>query len=655
MLKVMRDSFQHLKWILVLIIVAFVVLVFVDWGAGGAGGPAAASDMSSVAARVNGDIITINEYRRALYFTQQRYEQMYGQALNEQMRKMLNLEQQVLNGLIDERLLLQEARKIDLEAGQDEVRKKILEIPVLNPDGKFIGADLYERYVLTSLNYPTVADFEQDLAREVTIGKMEAALASTVAITPQVAEEQYRRTAENAKIRYVLLPNERAMAGVMVSPEDVQKYYTDNSSKYLHGEQRHVKYLLADSALIRARLKLSDAELRQAYEQKKETFKGKEAVRAQHILIRVDASAAPADDAAAKAKAEGLVAQLRGGADFAALAKEHSGDPGSAVNGGDVGFFERGQMVPEFEQTAFSLPIGQISDPVKTQYGYHILKINEKRPAGYKPFEEVRGQLEMEAIDDRAKAQAREEIARVNTRISQSKPKDEAQIRALANQFVSFNDAKWIDKTGPVFGLGQVQGLTDWAFTAKAGDFGPIIDTQRGPIVPYLAELRPAGTTPLAEIRDRVENDVRQAKSRKAAQDMLASMLPVANLEELATRLGNVKAEEATLTREGYVAGLNGNLQPLVNAVMSANVGAIGGPVVVDNGAVVFQVSEQKKFDKQEYEKAKQGHIASLRQTEARKLRAALLSRLRKDADVEINEQLVPSNAPANAPATPSI
>lgn len=635
MLKVMRDSFQHLKWILVFIIFMFVLLIFVDWGAGGATGR---GTTESFAARVNGDTISLDEFNRTLYLQEQRYEQMYGQRLDEQARQSLALPQRALSSLIEERLLLQEAGRMNLNATPAEVRRKILEIPDLNPGGKFVGAELYERYIKGNLGYPSAASFEELLAKELTLTKIESAIANSIVISPKAAENEFRRRSESAKIRYVINWAERAAENVKVSRDEVTKFYNEKLQRYLHGEQRHVKYLLADSARIQSQIKVDEPALRAIYESSKEQYKVGDSVRASHILIKVD-PAKPEEDATAKARAEQLVASLRSGASFETLAKANSADPTSAAKGGDLGFFQKGQMVPEFENAAFSQPIGEVGSPVKTSYGYHIIKVTEKRPATYQSFEVVRPQLEMTAIDQRAKEQAREAISRVRATLGDSRKTDE-EFRAAANEQVSYNDALWFDKSATINGIGRHQPLVDWAFSSEVGAVGPVIGTSRGPVIPILLGTRPAGTTPLDEIYPAVERDAKLARGREIAKAQLSVALSSArSLDAAASALG-LAPVDASVTRDGFVSGLTGDNQPLIDAAMSGESGQTKGPIVIDSGAVVFQITERKKFDAKEFEEAKDSVMESMRQLEMRKLRASLLSRLRSRSRIETNPSL---------------
>jgi peptidyl-prolyl cis-trans isomerase D len=633
----MRDSFSQLKWILVAVVAVFILFIFVDWGAGGAGGTA---DNRGYVARVNGETVTAREYERAMYYTQKQYEQMYRQSLTPDAIQALGLPRQVLDSLVDQHLLLQEASRLHLTATQEEIRRKILEIPTLNPDGKFVGDELYTRYVTGAMGFSSPAEFEDELAREITIEKIESAMSNSVIVAPKAAQAEYRRTTENAKIRYVLYPANREAALVTVTPQEIEQYYKANTTKYMHGEQRALKYLIADFARIRAGINPTDAELLQRYNSSKDQFKHPAQAHILHILIKVDPTATPQQDAEAKAKAENIVKQLRAGGDFAALARANSGDPGSAAKGGDMGFLDQGVTVEPFDKAAFSVPLNTISDPIRSkEFGYHIIKVLERRPAGYRTFEEVKPSLAQQVADERAKDVARDEIARVLQRLKAQKPKNAQEFTALANDKVSSNDTQWFGKNEAIPGLGNNAPLAAWTFNAKTGDAGDaIVATQRGPAIPYLYGVRPAGVSPLDEIRGRVEADARMEKARQAAKLALARTLPAANVDEVAKKAG-LTAADTTVTRLGNVSGFSGDTAPLVDAAFTSPVGKVTGPIVVSEGALVLQVMEQKKVDAKDLAEHGTAYADIMRQQEARSLRSALLTRLRKNAKIDVNQK----------------
>jgi peptidyl-prolyl cis-trans isomerase D len=646
MLKVMRESFQHLKWVLLAVVAAFIFgFVFIDMGLGGSGGNSNPNQARTYAARVNGETISVIDYQRAMRNYTEMYRQMYGQQFTPEMAEAMGLPRQVLDSLIDQRLMLQEARRLNLDADSAEIRKKLLSMPTFSDNGQFVGMEHYTRYVTGTLGYPSAAAFEQDLGEEIALSKFESALQNSIVISPKAAEAEYRRMNESAKVRFVLYPAAREQANVTVTPQEVDAYYRNTQAKYMHAEQRQVRYLLADANLLRSRITVSDADLRQRYEATKDQYKTNESAHVLHILVKVDPGAAPDVDTAARTEAQQVVQQLRAGGDFGALARAHSDDPSSSGSGGDMGFVERNQTVPVFDQAIFTLPLNSISDPIRSQeFGYHIVKVLERKPAGTRSFDEVKSEIAASISDERAKEQGRNEINRIAAALKQKKPAAVTEFTAYANDIVSSNDTGWFAKTDAIPGLGFNQPLSTWVFAAKQGDVGEAVGTQRGIAIPYVAVIRPAGTTPLAEIRPKVEADARLAKAGDVARNALtAAMSGSPNIDAVATKVG-VPATEATLNRQGQAPGFSGDTSALVDAAMKAGVGQMAGPVVLPEGAVAFQVVEQKKVTPEELTKNSGSHLDALRQQQARSLRSSLLQRLRKDAKVEINDTLF-SNA----------
>lgn len=651
MLKVMRDSFHHLRWVLLAVVAAFIFgFVFIDMGMGGGGFGGAQDDMA-FAARVNGETITFNDYQRALKNVESMYQQQFGQQFTPEMSQMMNLPNQVINMLVDQRLLTQEAHRLSLEASPEEVRRKLLSIPTFTENGKFIGMELYNRYITGPLGYSSAAEFEEDLGREIALQKIESALQHSVMLSPKAIDAEYRRTNENAKVRYVLLPVAEAEA-LTVSPAEVEAYYKAHQAEFTHGEQRKVRYILADYGKIRGEVKPTEAELRKLYEQNKENYLRPASAHVLHILVKSEPGATPQADAAAKAKAEGIVAQLRGGADFAALARANSEDPSSSGNGGDMGWVDMGKTVEPFERAIFSIPLNTISDPIRSQeYGYHIVKVVERRDQTVQPFEEARPALAARAANDMSRDIARAEINRVNAAIKQNKPANAQAFAALATGRLTSNDSGWVGRNEPVGGLGNNQPLSQWIFAAEQGDISDPIGTSQGVAIAYVEDTRPAGISTLAEVRERVEQEAKRQKAREAASAQLAQMLLGApNVDAVAQKAGR-SASEVTVNRQGNIPGLNGDTSAFVDAALKANVGQVTGPVIVGDGAVVFQVLEQKRVTDQELAENRAAFADRMREQQARQLRSVLVDRLRKTSSVEINDSIT---RPTTTPARPA-
>jgi peptidyl-prolyl cis-trans isomerase D len=646
MLKVMRDSFHHLKWVLLVVVAAFIFgFVFLNMGMRGVlGGDQ--EQARNYAARVNGETIGFDDYNRALKNIEDMYRQQFGGQFTPEMAQQLNLPTQVVNMLVDQRLLTQEAARLNLTASPEEVRRKLMEIPNFTENGKFIGMELYNNYV-GRLGYANPSEFEEDLGREIALQKMESALQNSVVLSPKAIDAEYRRANENAKVRYVLLPS-APLETVTVSQADIDAYYKAHQSDYTHGDQRKIRYILADYQKIRSEIVPSDAELRRAYETSKNDFKRPASAKVLHILIKSDQTATPQADAAARAKAQSIVAQLRGGADFATLARQNSEDPSSSGNGGDMGWVDMGMTVEPFERAIFSIPLNQISDPVKTtEYGYHIVKVTERRNESVQSFEDARPALAARLANDMSRDIAKAEINRVNAQIKQKKPANAAEFVALATGRLTSNDSGWFGRSEAIGGLGNNAPLSQWVFAAKTGDVSDPIGTPRGVAIAFVEMERGAGVATLADVRERVEQDAKRQKAREAARAQLATLMAGAPSLEAVAAKGTRPPQEVTVTHQGTIAGLTGDTGAFVDATLKGTVGQVQGPVAVGDGAVAFQVVEQKKVTDAEMAQNRASFATRMREQQARQLRSVLVDRLRKTAEVEINDTITrPTTTP---------
>lgn len=651
MLKLMRDSLKHLKWVLIFVVAVFVLFAFAEWGGGGMlGGMGAAS--AGFAARVNGDPVTIPDYQRALFRTIQQYEQIYGQRLTPEMQAQLDLPNQVLNSLVDQQLMIQEARRLGLDPAEAEIRKAILEIPALSPNGQFVGEELYSRFVTAQLGYPSAAAFERDLARDLMLAKLNSALMTSIAIPTEQVEREFRRRNESARVRFFLAPAALYADAINVTPEEVESFYRANASRYSHPEQRRIEYLLADQERIASQTNVTDEEVRRYYDQNQGQFSSGGQVSASHILLNVPAEATPAEAAQVEQRARELVSQLRGGADFAALAREHSDDPGSAANGGSLGTFGRGQMVSEFEEAAFTQPVGAIGDPIRTQFGFHIVRVDSRTDAGVQPFEQVSEQIRQQLIQERAATSASNQIARVRAQLEAQGDITSEKLRGAAADNVTHNVAPFFTRGGAIEGLGPVPELSTWAFGAETGTLSPIIETRQGPVVAWLRDSRPAGVAPLEEIRPRVESEARIDKAaRQAAQAIERARAGAAGFDATAAAI-QATPQETSLRAESRLPGISGDQSEIIRSAFEAKAGEVRGPFITPEGAVLIEVLEQQRVTPEQFAEQRDTLQESMRQTEAVRLRTALIERLRREAEIEINPDLIPT---PNAPARPQV
>jgi peptidyl-prolyl cis-trans isomerase D len=298
---------------------------------------------------------------------------------------------QMVDQMVTTRAMAMEAERLGLQVSDAEMAEAIRQmVPSLFPDGKFVGKEAYAG-MLAQQNM-TIEQFESDLKRDVMVTRLRDIAMEGTIVTQAEIEAAFRKKNDKLKIEFVRLTADKYKGESQPTTQELQDFYKANNARYMAPEKKNLTVLVADQAKLEAAVTPTDADLQRMYSQNQEAFRTPERVKARHILLKTTGKPA-SEEPAIKAKAEGLLKQIKGGADFAKLAKENSED-GSAANGGDLGdWITHGQMVPEFDKAVFSLKPGETSDLVKTQYGYHIVQTLARQDAGLRSFGEVKGEL----------------------------------------------------------------------------------------------------------------------------------------------------------------------------------------------------------------------------------------------------------------------
>ncbi len=378
---------------LVSIVLGLIILTFAFFGVdsyfrGGGSVPAVAT--------IGDARISEQELATALRQAQDRMREQARQ--NPQMNEYLNspeFRRAVLDDVIQRRLLLGFAAASGMTVSVDELRNVIGEVQAFyDEDGKFSVAR-YEQ-LLRAQNL-TPADFENQIEQDLVLSRIQRALAGSAFVPDKVVQRLIRIRSQEREVSQLVLSPAEFKRKVSVSEEDARKYFDENRSLFRIPERARVEYLVLTPAVVSANVQVSDEELRRVYQERLAQFQTDEERRASHILITIASGASDEEKAAAKAKADDIYQQLKQSPNkFAELARTFSGDPGSAEQGGDLGFFQRGFMVKPFDDAIFALKVGEISAPVLTQYGYHIIRLDEIKPVETTPFKQVREQLQNE-------------------------------------------------------------------------------------------------------------------------------------------------------------------------------------------------------------------------------------------------------------------
>lgn len=642
MLKTLRENFKHLKWVLWAVIIIFVLFVFLDWGMGsqaGDGGP-------DYAAKIGGSKITEAEFRREYVQSEDRYRQMYGQSFSPELARALNLPSQVLNSLVDRRLLRGEAVRLGLSVSDEEVTARILRMTdqqgnlLFVRDGVFIGEATYRRMLAGANLSPE--GFEAETREQALLEKLNRFVTEATFVGEDELKADFEGRTVKARIAYALFPAP-ALSPESISDAEAEARFKENPASYELPERRKAKYLLVESALLRSEAagKVSDADISAEYSKNIDNYRKAEELNARHILYKSDGT--PEADAPARAKAEAAVKKLKAGADFAALARAESEDPGSKDSGGELGSFSRGRMVKEFEDAAFDAAQGEIVGPVKTPFGYHVIQVTGRSAERVQPLFEVaatiRARLEEERAGDEARRLARELADRVG-RLGKTPSDDD--LRKLTRPGVTFNETELLARGDTPAGIGPNPSFMQLLFELPQGEISEPVATARGEAILKPVEVRAAGPAPFADVKARIKGDLVKAKQEETALAAArAATVPGASLEEIAKAAGvKVETPEA-FPKAGPVPGL-GTSKALLDAAFAAAPGETAGPVwVADRGAAVFRVLEVTPFDAAAYEAQKAESVERLRQQKAGRLFQSLVQRLRAETRIEVNKELL--------------
>lgn len=494
-------------------IVGLIIVVFALWGIDSY----LKSEAKVYAAMVNDVEITIPEYRAAKQQQIQRMRAMLGNQFDAGLTNTPEFKSAVLNRLIEEELLVQAATDAGLAVSDAYLAARIHSIPDFQgDDGKF-SQERYQRLLAQQGMNPQL--FERQVRRSLLISQFVSSLSDSAIVVPQEVEQGLRLQSQVRKLSYVRIPMARYLEKAEVKPDEVAAFYEANKSRFVEPEQVRLQYLELSLDTIAAGLQASDSEIEDLYATEKAKLTVEEQRRARHILIKLDEGADEAAVAAAQKKAEDLVKRLRAGEDFAKLAKEFSEDPGSAAEGGDLGLFGKGMMVPEFEEATFALKKDEISEPVRSPFGFHIIQVTEIQAAKTPELAEVRDQL----IEEAKRKQAEQIFAERSETLGTLSFEHPDTLSLAAEQLgLKVQESDWLPATGGT-GIGSHPQVMEAALSddvKNGGNNSQVIEI--GPdhvVVVRVLEHKPAKQLELDKVREAIVNNLRQEAARKAARE----------------------------------------------------------------------------------------------------------------------------------------
>ena len=470
-----------------------------------------------VVATVNGAEITARSFDRQVEETRMRLRERLGAAYRPELFEEQALRAQVLEGMIQEQLLLQVSHDMGLRASNRELQAAILSNPAFQRDGRFDKAT-YDR--MLELQGTSGPQYEESLRQRIVGTQIQRAVTASELATEVEMAEAIRLDRQQRRLAYIRVAKTGLLDTAPVPEEEVQAWYQAHADRYLSPERVKLSYLVLDAATLDAGQPVDEEALRRLYEDERERFREPEQRRARHILVTLAAGADATAEAEAKARIEAIQVRLAAGEDFATLARELSQDPGSAPQGGDLGLFGQGVMDPAFEQAAFSLETGATSEPVRSQFGYHLIQVTEIQPETLKAFEEVREQLRAEATRGGAEAAFYDMAERLANLVYENPDSLEPAAEALGLQLQS---SDWIGREGGADLLANPK-LIAAAFSPEVlheGVNSDLIEPEAEALqalVLRVTEHEEAAPKPLDAVREEIIAAIREQKASAAAQ-----------------------------------------------------------------------------------------------------------------------------------------
>src|SRR5437660_507711 len=505
MLQRIGDALKGQKWLAYLVLGA-LALVFAAWGAYGIvnlnfGG-------SDYAAEANGAKISLEEAHNRWVRQQTQWQQrLGGMEIPPELRK--RFQDQMLEGMIGEALIAERTQSLGYRVSTEALREAVQQEPAFQVGGQF--SPEAAKGVLAQAGI-SLADYERDLRTQARRAQLEGGIRASEFLTPAERARLAELEGQEREVRYLVLPVERFKSAAGVDAAAVQAYYKAHQAEYMTPESARLEYAQLSLAALEAQVTVSDTDLRAAYEKAKGRLEVPEKRHARHVLITGK------DDAAALAQAQKVLAEAKAGKDFGELAQQYSQDPGSAHNGGDLGWAERSAFVAPFADALFGMKVGEIKGPVKTQFGYHIIRLDEIQAGKSKSFEEARSDLEAQIKRDRAT----DRFGEIQERLQARAAEPGADLASLAQQYnLLTGDVASFLKDAGAPPLGAAPALQQVVFADPPLPVGllggPVLLGDDRLVIVKVLEHRKPQPRPLAEVREGIAATLTRERGTQAA------------------------------------------------------------------------------------------------------------------------------------------
>ncbi len=624
MLSLMR---KHATSWIIKVALFLIIIVFIFWG-----GYSYTARRASLIAKVNKDYITINEYNKAYDNLVESYRRRFGGNLPDELLKTLNLRKKTLDMLIERHLLASIVQKLGLLPTAEEIRRSIEAYQIFRTNGHF-DPQKYE-LILRRVHLSPEA-FERQQSLELALNKLQKIVTRNAKVSEKEVTDYFHFNQDEVKVTYILIDPKKFT--VKDDPDKIKEFFENNKERYREPEKRKFDLVFFRYSDFARKVNPTEGEIKYYYDEHKRDFWQEKKVRARHILFKVPPGASKEDVEKIRKKAEKVLKMAKEGKDFAKLAKKYSQDPGSAKNGGDLGFFTYKTMVKPFSEVAFSLKPGEISDLVRTPYGFHIIKVEEVKKAKTLPLKDVKDRIIKKLKEQRAKDLA-QEAAGDFADLAFSM---ESVEKAAKDKKLTVATSGLVKETDPLPLLGSRPKISKALFSLDEKEVSQPLETRDGLVVAQVMEIQQPQIPEFKEVKDKVKKDWEKEELRRLAEEKAKELLDAwkqgKGIVSLASKAGLSVKETDWFSRRKPYSEFAGNVK-LFESVFSRNKKNPfpDEPLEVRGKWLIFKVTDWKPASRDKLKKEK-GKIYSMLLAQKRQvLWNAWVEQMKAEADIKI-------------------
>jgi peptidyl-prolyl cis-trans isomerase D len=627
MLNVMR---KHAGSWMIKVILFAIVIVFVFWGVG-----SFRSREASKVATVNDQIISLTEYRRAYNNLIDQYRQRFGSSLNDGMIEMLQIKSQALNQLIDRTILLQQAEKLGLRVSDAEIADTLMQTEVFQTDGVFDSRRY--RNILAQVHL-TPEEFEAEQKNVLLGQKLTRIIVGAAKVSEDEARQWYNWQNTAVSVDFVAFKPEN-YKDVEPSQEEIEAYFEAEKESYKTEPKRKVRYVVFDPDAYLKDVSVSDVDIADYYDTNLSQFKVEKTVEARHILLAIAPDASDEENQKKKARAEEIARMAKEGNDFAELAKEYSEGP-TKEKGGYLGKFQRAQMVKPFADKAFEMAAGEVSDPVKTQFGWHIIKVESVQDAMTKSLEESRDEIVAVLREREARNMAYDRAELFYEGIFDG---DDFINNAGSSQ-LTVMETELFNRQGPDSLGGDKEVFAEAAFSLNVDEVSDIREIGDRYYLIQPMETVDAAVPPLkdvvAEVKANLITKIQKEKAKADAESMVDELNDGENFEESAKARDMEPQNTGLFDRRSEISGIGSDSNVNAAAFQMSTIGSTSKtPVQGADGFYLLRLVERKMPDAEGFEKEKKNITEMLLQQKQRMAMEAWIADRKSESQIDVEQK----------------